>query len=113
MASSLITEGSESRLSVPEGMVIPVTQVRLNLLDVPGPTKAIGSVTLGGSFIVHGVRVVQGPTGEFVGMPQRKDGDQYRDLAHPLTGDLRARINSAVLEEYQKLREREGPERSR
>jgi len=99
-------------MAVPEEM-IPVTQVRLNLLEVPGPTKAIGSVTLGGSFIVHGVRVVESQNGLFVGMPQRKDGEQYRDLAHPLTGDLRARINSAVLEEYQKLREREGPERSR
>lgn len=100
-------------MSVPEEMVIPVTQVRLHLTAVPGPTKAIGSVTLGGCFIVHGVRVVQGPSGEFVGMPQRRDGEQYRDLAHPLTGDLRARISSAVLEEYQKLREREGPERVR
>jgi stage V sporulation protein G len=100
-------------LAVPEEMVIPVTQVKLNLLDIPGPTKAIGSVTLGGSFMVHGVRVVQGPQGLFVGMPQRKDGDQYRDLAHPVTGDLRRRLDAAVLEEYQKLREREGPERSR
>lgn len=92
---------------------IPITQANLNLVDQGGPTKAIGSVTLGGCFIVHGVRVVESEKGLFVGMPQRKDGDRYRDLAHPLTADLRARMTSAVLEAYQKAKERDAEERTR
>jgi stage V sporulation protein G len=90
-----------------ESVPIPITRVQLTFLAGGGATKAVGSVTFGGSFVVHGIRVVESEKGMFVGMPQRKDGDGYRDLAHPITGELRARLGSAVLEEYQKLRDRD------
>ena len=93
-------------------MVIPVTQVRLNLVNVSGPTKAVGSVTFGNAFVVHGVRVVEASRGGlFVAMPQEKRNGEYRDLFHPITGEFRARLNSAVMEMYEKLREREDRER--
>lgn len=94
-------------MSDSELMPIPITKVQMNLVDGTGPTRAIGSVTFGGSFVVHGVSAVSGANGPFVAMPQRKDGDEYRDMAHPITGELRARLGSAVLEAYERLRERE------
>jgi stage V sporulation protein G len=94
-------------MSEAQAMAIPITRVSLTLMPGSGPTKALGSVTFGGAFVVHGVRVVQSEKGLFVGMPQRKDGEQYRDLAHPITGELRARLGSAVLEAYQQLRDRD------
>lgn len=95
-----------------ETAVIPVTGVQLHELGDSGATKAIGSVTIGNAFVIHGVRVVQGEKGFFVGMPQRKEGDRYRDVAHPITGAMRSVVASAVLEEFerQKARERR-PER--
>jgi stage V sporulation protein G len=68
-----------------------------------GRVKAVGSVTLGDAFVVHGIRVVDSDKGLFVSMPQRKDGDKYVDVAHPVTADLRTRLRSAVLEVYQEL----------
>lgn len=104
----------ESGMEEERAMEIPVTKVQLHPVDLAGPTKAIGSVTLGGCFVVHGVRVVQSAqNGLFVAMPQRKEGDGYRDVAHPITGGLRARLSSAVLEAFQKLQEREVPGRER
>lgn len=85
--------------------MIPVTEVKLTLLDGASATKALGSVTLAGSFVVHGIRVVQSQNGLFVAMPQRKDGEAFRDLAHPITGPMRALLSSKVLEEYQRLQE--------
>lgn len=96
-----------------EAAMLPITSVELHEVGESGPTRAIGSVTLGNAFVVHGVRVVEGQTGVFVAMPQRKDGDRYRDVAHPITAEMRAILASAVLEEYQRQRERNLPSRSR
>lgn len=92
---------------------VPVTGVQLHELGEGGPTKAIGSVTIGDAFVVHGVRVVESEKGLFVAMPQRKDGDRYRDVAHPVTSEMRAMMGSAVLEEYQRMKDREAQERGR
>jgi len=90
--------------------MLPVTGVQLYEIEDSGPTKAIGSVTIGDAFVVHGVRVVNSEKGLFVAMPQRKDGDRYRDVAHPITSEMRALMASVVLEEYERVksREREG-----
>lgn len=93
--------------------ILPITNVQLHEVGDTGPTKAIGSVTIGNAFAVHGVRVVEGEKGLFVAMPQRKDGDRYRDVAHPVTAEMRALMGSAVLEEYQRMRDRIAQERGR
>lgn len=88
-------------------MAIEVSDVRVQPVKGEGATRAMASVTLGDSFVVHGVRVVESEKGLFVAMPQRKDGQgQYRDVAHPVSAELRARISSAVLEGYQQAIER-------
>lgn len=92
---------------------IPVTKVDLHDLGDAGPTKAIGSVNIGDVFVVHGVRVVESEKGLFVAMPQRRDGDRYRDVAHPVTAEMRSLVGSAVLEEYQRIKAREPQERGR
>jgi stage V sporulation protein G len=92
---------------------LPVTNVQLHDVGDAGPTKAIGSVTIGDVFVVHGVRVVESDKGLFVAMPQRKDGDSYRDVAHPVTAEMRGVITSSVLEEYQRLKSRIVTERGR
>lgn len=96
-----------------EAKMIPVTGVQLHEVGDSGPTKAIGSVTIGDCFVVHGVRVVESEKGLFVAMPQRKDGERYRDVAHPVTSEMRALVGSAVLEEYQRMKSREAQERGR
>jgi stage V sporulation protein G len=89
--------------------MVPVTDVKLFPITEPGPTRAIGSVTLAGAFVIHGVRVVEGENGLFVAMPQKKDGNKYRDVAHPITGPMRGLLSSAVLEAYEQLQVREQP----
>jgi len=92
---------------------IPITNVQLHDLGNDGPTRAIGSVTIGGAFVVHGVRVVESDKGLFVAMPQRKEGDRYRDVAHPVTAEMRNQVAHAVLEEYERVKTRGAQERGR
>ena len=63
--------------------------------------KAFATITLNNCFVVTDLKVIQGPKGLFVAMPsrRRKDG-KFRDIAHPLNRDMRAVIETRVLELY-------------
>lgn len=73
--------------------------------------RAWATITLNGSFVVKGIRVIQGNTRLFVAMPskQQKDG-KYQDIAHPITPDFRDYLEQCVLDVHQRC-EAEGGER--
>jgi stage V sporulation protein G len=79
-------------MEVTEVKIFPVQEDRL---------KAYVSITFDNCFIVRDLKVINGNNGLFVAMPskKRKDGT-YRDTAHPLNNETRERIESKVLEEY-------------
>ena len=66
-----------------------------------GKMKAIASITLDNEFVIHDIKVIEGEKGLFIAMPSRKASDgEYRDIAHPINSDTRARIQSVVLKKY-------------
>lgn len=75
---------------------------RINPLDGEGALRAFCDVVVGGSFLVKGIRVVEGKKGVFVSMPQEmgKDGNWY-DTVIPLTKEARQQISETVLAAYQ------------
>lgn len=78
-----------------------VTDVRVRKVLTEGKMKAIVSVTLDDSFVIHDVKVVEGHNGLFVAMPSRKTPDgEFRDIAHPITSSARELIQTAVLQAY-------------
>lgn len=78
-----------------------VTDVRVRKVLMEGKMKAIVSVTLDDSFVIHDVKVVEGHNGLFVAMPSRKTPDgEFRDIAHPITSSAREVIQTAVLNAY-------------
>lgn len=79
-----------------------VTDVRVRKINLEGKMKAIVSITLDDSFVIHDVKVVEGQNGLFVAMPSRKTPDgEFRDIAHPITPGAREVIQSAVLRAYE------------
>ena len=62
--------------------------------------KAVASVTFDGEFVVHDIKIVDGEKGLFVAMPSKKVGEEYKDVAHPLTPEFRKRISDAIFEKY-------------
>ena len=64
-------------------------------------TVAFASVTINDMIAINGIRVVSGEKGLFAAMPQTKDAKgEYRDIAFPVTKELRLQLNKAILDEY-------------
>jgi stage V sporulation protein G len=83
-----------------------ITEVRVSLRD-DAKLKAFASITLDDSFVIRGLKIIEGKTGTFVAMPsrRRKDGE-YQDIAHPINNDAREEMERIVLEEYRRETER-------
>ncbi len=65
--------------------------------------KAIVSITFDDAFAVHDIKVVEGDKGLFVAMPSKRMPDgEYKDIAHPISSEVREVIQNAVLKEYEK-----------
>jgi stage V sporulation protein G len=65
-----------------------------------GKTVAFASVTINDLVAINGIQVIDGKNGLFAQMPQTKVGNEYKDIAFPVTGDLRRQLNSAVVDAY-------------
>jgi stage V sporulation protein G len=46
--------------------------------------KATASITIDGSYAVHGIKILETASGLAVVMPNRKFGDRYYDTFHPV-----------------------------
>lgn len=85
----------------------PNISVRINrLIDDNSNTKAYASVNIGGTFAVHGLKVIDSRKGLFVNMPSRPYKDEngetkYADQFHAITADARNALNDAVLDAYE------------
>ncbi|EAF8279727.1 septation protein SpoVG [Listeria monocytogenes] len=85
-----------------------ITDVRLRRVETDGRMKAISSITIDGEFVIHDIRVIDGNEGLFVAMPSKRTPDgEFRDIAHPINSDTRAKIQEVVLAEYERVGEEE------
>ncbi len=85
-----------------------ITEVNVSIRD-EDKLKAFVNVTFDDCFVVRGMKVIKGASGYFISMPSRKLSDgSYRDIAHPITNEFRARVEFAVLDEYRKALEEAG-----
>ena len=76
-----------------------ITDVRIRKVKNEGKMKAIASITIDQEFVVHDIKVIDGENGLFIAMPSRKMSDgEFRDIAHPLVSETRAKIRDAILE---------------
>jgi stage V sporulation protein G len=75
--------------------------VKIHSIRTTGNLLATASANLNGVFAIRGIRVVRGPDGPFVAMPQRRVGEEYRDVCFPCTTEFYDHFKGAVLEAYQ------------
>ena len=88
-----------------------ITDVRLRRVNTEGRMKAIASITIDNEFVVHDIRVIDGNNGMFVAMPSKRTPDgEFRDIAHPISQATREKIQSAVLQEYERAAQAEEEE---
>ena len=80
-----------------------ITDVRIRMVPNENKLKAVVSVTFDAEFVVHDIKIIDGQNGLFVAMPSRKIGEgEFRDIAHPLTTEVRNTIIEAIFREYRK-----------
>ena len=66
--------------------------------------KALASVLLDGSFVVHDIKAIKGEKGLFVAMPSKKTpSGGYRDIAHPINPEARAMFEETILKAYDEI----------
>lgn len=64
-----------------------------------GNCIAIANITIDDDFVIGGVKLLEGSKGAFIAMPQRKTSSgEYKDIAFPLSGELRQQIFDAVVD---------------
>jgi len=97
----------------PTAQAVNVEARAYPLTEPKGNTLAYASVTIGGMFAVNGIRVMNGEKGMFAAMPSTKDAKgEYRDICFPVTKELRAQLNQAVLGAYTEALEKTEPEKA-
>ncbi len=84
-------------------MAVEITDVRIYRVLGSDRLKAYANVTLGGEFAIHGIKIMEGENGLWVGMPRQKSqaDETWRDIFHPITKESREKLINIVLEAYQ------------
>jgi stage V sporulation protein G len=79
-----------------------ITEIKIFTVDEKR-VKAYSSVVFDECFIVRDLKVIQGDSKLFVAMPSKKMKDgSYRDTVHPLNNNMRSKLETSILEAYEK-----------
>ena len=89
-----------------------ITKVKIRpMVKENSKLRGFADVTFDDCFVVHGIAIITGDKGLFLGMPYREgvngnaDGNakvEKFDIAHPVTKEFREILDAAVIEEYLK-----------
>lgn len=78
-----------------------ITDVKVRRVDSDSKMRAVASITIDDEFVIHDIKIIDGDKGLFIAMPSRKTGDgEYRDIAHPISSEVRQRMQTTILEAY-------------
>lgn len=81
-----------------------ITDVRVRKIDSDSKMRAVASITIDDEFVVHDIKIIDGDKGLFIAMPSRKTGDgEYRDIAHPISSEVRENMQATILSAYEKV----------
>ncbi len=77
-----------------------ITEVTVSLAN-EDKLRGFANIVLDGHFVVRGLKIIEHIGRFFIAMPSRKQKDgSFRDIAHPISVEFRARVEKAVLEKY-------------
>ena len=64
--------------------------------------RAYADITFDESFVIHGLKIIDGQNGLFVAMPSRRmPNGEFKDIVHPIKPELRAEITQVILEKFE------------
>ena len=84
--------------------LMEITDIRVRKVNSEGRMKAVVSVTLDNSLVIHDIKVIEGDDKTFVAMPSRKTPDgEFKDIAHPINAQTRAFMQDAIISKYEEV----------
>ena len=96
-------ESHTTRGSCDRGLNMEITKVRIRPAN-DDLVKAYASICLDHCFLVHDIKVINGPRGLFISFPTLKLSDGSRmDIAFAVNFETRNMIEQAILAEYKKI----------
>ncbi len=83
-----------------------ISDIKIRRTKDDGRMKAIVSITFDEEFVVHDIKVIEGPEKLFLAMPSRRlpEGG-FCDIAHPINAEVRDKIEREVLAKYRAVLE--------
>lgn len=80
-----------------------ITRVKVYKITGKNKLRATASIVFDEAFMVHDIKVIEGDKGLFVAMPAEKKNGMFKDIAHPITVEMRNLIVKIVLEKYNSI----------
>jgi len=80
-----------------------ITRVKVYKVFGKNKLRATASIVFNDVFMVHNIKVIEGDKGLFVAMPAEKKNGIFKDIAHPITSEMRTQIVTSVLEKYNEV----------
>ncbi len=81
-----------------------ITDVRVRKIENEGKMRAVASITIDDEMVVHDIKIIEGDRGLFIAMPSKKGANgEYRDIAHPINSETRAKLQDLILKAYNEL----------
>ncbi len=80
-----------------------ITDVRIRIVSKEdAKLKAVASLTIEDSIVVHDIKIIEGKDGLFISMPSRKTPDgEYKDIVHPIKTEVRDELKKIILSAYE------------
>ncbi|HOX25250.1 MAG TPA: SpoVG family protein [Candidatus Krumholzibacteria bacterium] len=79
---------------------VKITEIRITLRD-DNKLKGFASITLDDSFVIRGLKIIEGASGPFIAMPSRKRKDgTFQDIAHPINMETREWMEGQIIAAY-------------
>ncbi len=84
-------------------MDLKITDIRVRIVKKDdSKLKAVASITIDNSFVVHDIKIIEGTEGYFIAMPSRKTNEgEYKDIAHPINTGTREELRELILKAFE------------
>jgi stage V sporulation protein G len=82
--------------------MLNITDVRITKVEGDEKLRGFAAIVIDEAFLVGDIRVLEGEDGYFVAMPSKRKRDgTFKDIAYPLSNEVREAIEERVLLAYE------------
>ena len=84
--------------------MINITDIKVHIYNGNTRFKGVAAITINKCFVIDELRIINGRSGMFVGMPVRKMPDgKYKNVVYSIDAETRLMIQEAILREYSRV----------